>query len=156
MDADITKQPDVFKAVSLIHEAIHANMYRKMLDAVRDADINQTNLKWDDWPNGTDFDDFIESLENKYEGIFKYYTKFEWDTSTPTSAQHQQMADYYRKTIKKALNDFDPSLTDEEKEALSWIGLNKANIVAWQNIPNQDEINQKIANIKNTFNNGCN
>ena len=156
LDSDITKQPDVFKAVSLIHEAIHANMYRKMLDAVREADINQDNLSWRDWPNDTDFGDFIESLENKYEGIFKYYTKFDFDSSTPNNAQHQQMADYYRETIKNVLTDFDPSLTEEEKEALSWLGLNEANIVAWQNTPNQDEINQKIIDIKNTFQNGCN
>jgi len=76
--------------------------------------------------------------------------------STSTDAQHQQMADYYRETIKNSLTDFDPSLTDEEKEALSLIGLNKTNIISWQNYPNQSSVTSTITIIKNTFPNECN
>ncbi len=155
MDADITKQPDVFKAVSLIHEAIHANMYRKMLDAMIAAENLGTTLDWTDFTRD-EFDQYLDSLENKYFGIFDYFTQFDYNKKTPNNGQHQQMAEYYRDIIKEDLSNFDPSLTNEEKEALSWIGLNEANIVAWQNIPNQDAINQKITNIKNTFPNGCN
>ncbi|TXK74230.1 hypothetical protein [Mesonia sp. HuA40] len=41
---NILNKPDVFKAVSLIHEVLHAEMYRKMLDAVRAAEISGNNL----------------------------------------------------------------------------------------------------------------
>lgn len=53
---------------------------------------------------------------------------------------------------------YDSSLTEEEKEALSWIGLNEANIKAWQNLDSEDRtaINQMINDIQNTFSNGCN
>jgi hypothetical protein len=155
---NILNKPDVFKAVSMIHEIIHAEMYRKMLDAVRAAEINQTSLNWRDWPNNTDFEDFIESLQNKYEGIFDYYTRYDWDTSTPNNAQHQAMASHYRNIVKQALTDYDPTLTDEQKEALSWIGLNEANIVAWQNLtPNErTAINSLQTQINNTSPNGCN
>jgi hypothetical protein len=153
---NILEKPDVFKAVAMIHELIHADMYRKMLDAVKAAEINQTNLQWDTWPNNTDFEDFIESLENKYFGIFDFYTRFEWNTSNPSSAQHQLMADRYRNIIKQALTDYDSTLTDTQKEALSWIGLNDANVVAWQNYPNKTSITSTLVNIKNTFPNGCN
>jgi hypothetical protein len=149
-------KPDVFKAVSMIHEIIHADMYRKMLDAVKAAEINQTNLQWDTWPNNTDFEDFIESLQNKYFGIFDFYTRFEWNTSNPSSAQHQLMADRYRNVIKQALTDYDSTLTDTQKEALSWIGLNEANVVAWQNYPNKASVTSTLTTIKNTYPNGCN
>jgi len=160
LDSDITKQPDVFKAVSLIHEAIHANMYRKMLDVVRAADISGNNLDWTNWTSEQFYNDFLDSLENKYAGIFYYFTKYKYGVPTdqePNDYQHQQLAQYYRDVIKQVLTDFDTSLTDEEKEALSWIGLNKADIVAWQNLtPNErTAINNIQTQIKNTFPNGC-
>jgi hypothetical protein len=154
---NILTKPDVFKAVAMIHEIIHADMYRKMLDAVRDAEISGDNLNWTTWNNPIDFENFVESLQNKYFGIFDFYTRFEWNTSTPSGAQHQLMAEQYRNIIKQALTDYDPTLTEEQKEALSWIGLNEANIVAWQNLtqPERDVINQTITQIQNTFPNGC-
>ena len=152
---NILTKPDVFKAVAMIHEIIHADMYRKMLDAVRDAEISGDNLNWTTWNNPTDFENFVESLQNKYFGIFDFYTRFEWNTSTPSDAQHQLMAEQYRNIIKQALTDYDPTLTEEQKEALSWIGLNEANIKAWQNLtqPERDVIDQTIT--QNTFPNGC-
>lgn len=68
------------------------------------------------------------------------------------------MAQHYRNIIKQALTDYDPTLTNSQKEALSWIGLNEANIRAWQNLT-QDErdiIDHTIIQIKNTFSNECN
>mgnify|MGYP000748929892 CR=1 FL=1 len=153
---NIKNKPDVFKAVAMIHEIIHADMYRKMLDAVKESEINQTTLDWRTWPNGTDFDDFLESLQNKYYAIFDAYTNFEWNTSTPTSAQHQLMAARYRNVVKQALTDYDSTLTDTQKEALSWLGLNKANIKAWQYYPNKSSVTSTLTNIKNTYPNGCN
>lgn len=155
---NILNKPDVFKVVSLIHEVLHAEMYRKMLDAVKATEITSTNLNWRTWPLGTNFDDFVESLENKYFGIFDHYTRYDWDDDAPDNAQHQQMAGYYRDVVKQALTEYDPSLTLAQKEALSWIGLNSADIVAWQlKTPEEQEaINDLIQNIQNTFPNGCN
>jgi hypothetical protein len=72
---------------------------------------------------------------------------------------------YYRNVFKQVVTDYDPTLTEEQKEALSWVGLNEANIVAWQNLDNdpnldtqqeQKAIIAQILQIKNTFPNGCN
>jgi hypothetical protein len=155
---NILNKPDVFKAVSLIHEVLHAEMYRKMLDAVRAAENNQTTLDWaNDW-TPIQFQQFVESLENKYFGIFDYYTRYDWDENASNNAQHQQMAQHYRDVVKHTLTDYDPNLTAAQKEALSWIGLNSANIVAWQNLTpiEKQTINNTIQNIQNIFPNGCN
>lgn len=142
----------------MIHEILHAEMYRKMLDAVRAAEISSNNLNWRDWPNGTDFGDFIESLENKYFGIFDYYTRYRIPVgNNPNDWQHEQMAQHYRDVIKQALTDYDSTLTNAQKEALSWIGLNEANIKAWQNLaqPERDTISNTITQISNTFSDEC-
>lgn len=157
---DITEKPDVFKAVAMIHELLHAEMYRKMLDAVKEAEISGNNLNWANWTSEQFYNDFLNSLENKYFGIFDYFTRYNYGTpvgNEPNDWQHEQMAQHYRDVIKQALTDYDPTLTNAQKEALSWIGLNEANIKAWQNLtqPERDTINNTITLIKNTFPNGC-
>ncbi|WP_157603742.1 hypothetical protein [Polaribacter atrinae] len=162
---NILNKPDVFKAVSMIHEVIHAEMYRKMLDAMIVAQANGTTLDWTDLTYD-EFRQYIDvTLQNKYFGIWDYYVRYDDNDDTPDNGQHQQMAQHYRDIVKQALTDYDPTLTEEQKEALSWIGLNEANIVAWQNLdedPNlntqqeQAAINTTITQIKNTFPNECN
>ena len=157
---NILTKPDVFKAVAMIHEIIHAEMYRKMLDAVRDAEISGDNLNWTNWTSEQFYNDFLDSLENKYFGIFDYFTRYNYGIpvgNEPNEWQHEQMAQHYRGPIKQALTDYEPTRTEEQKEALSWIGLNEANRKAWQNLtqPERDVIDQKIAQIQNTFPNGC-
>jgi len=157
---DITEKPDVFKAVAMIHELLHAEMYRKMLGAVKAAEISGNNLNWANWTSEQFYNNFLDSLENKYFGIFDYFTRYNYGIpvgNNPNDWQHEQMAQHYRDVIKQALTDYDSSLTETQKEALSWIGLNKANIKAWQNLtqPERNSINNTITQIKNTFSNGC-
>lgn len=158
---NILNKPDVFKAVSLIHEVLHAEMYRKMLDAVRASEISGNSLNWTNWTSEQFYNDFLNSLKNKYFGIFDYFTRYNYGIpvgSNLNDYQHQQMAQHYRDVVKKALTDYDPNLTVAQKEALSWIGLNSANIVAWQNLTLNEKqtLNNTIQNIQNTFPNGCN
>ncbi|HET8885295.1 MAG TPA: hypothetical protein VFM70_02980 [Salinimicrobium sp.] len=158
---NILDKPDVFKAVSLIHEILHAEMYRKMLDAVRAAEISGNSLDWANWTSEEFYNDFLDSLENKYFGIFDYFTRYKYGIpvgSNPNDYQHQQLAEHYRDIVKQALTEYDPNLTEAQKEALSWIGLNSADIVAWQNLTPIDQqiINNNIENMKNNLENGCN
>jgi len=158
LDSDMTKQPDVFKAVSLIHEAIHANMYRKMLDVIKHAELNQTNINWTNYSSTEFYNVYLSELENQYFGIFEYFTRYKYGIPTddnPNDWQHQQMAQHYRGIIIQALSDYDPTLTIQQKEALSWLGLKETNIVAWQNYPNKSSVTSTITNIKSTFTNGC-
>ena len=155
---NILDKPDVFKAVSMIHEMIHAEMYRKMLDAMIEAQGAGATLDWTDLTYD-EFREYIDvTLQNKYFGIWDYYVRYDNNDDTPDNGQHQQMAQHYRDIIKQALSDFDPTLTEEQKEALSWVGLNEANIVAWQNLTEeqQEAINDLQTQIQNTFSNGCN
>ena len=160
---NILDKPDVFRAVAMIHEIIHAEMYRKMLDAMVEAEGQGTTLDWTDM-NRFEFDQYLETLQNKYFGIWDYNVRYDDNDNTPDNGQHQQMAQHYRDIIKDALTDYDPTLTETQKNALSWIGLNEANVVAWQNIdedPNlntedeQNAINYIINLIQNTFPNDC-
>jgi hypothetical protein len=158
---DITNKPDVFKAVAMIHEILHAEMYRKMLDAVRAAEISGNNLNWTNWTSEQFYNDFLNSLENKYFGIFDYFTRYNYGIlvgSNPNDYQHQQMAQHYRDVVKQALTDYDPTLTATQKEAISWIGLDTADIVAWQILTPSERtaINNLQSQILNTFSNGCN
>jgi len=67
------------------------------------------------------------------------------------------MADRYRDVVKEVLTDYDPSLNETEKEALSWIGLDSADIVAWQLLlPEEREtINDLQREILNNYSNEC-
>ena len=161
LNSNILTKPDVYKAVAMIHEILHAEMYRKMLDAVKTAEINQTTLNWTTWTSEEFYNNYLNSLENKYFGIFDYFTRYNYGIPTnenPNDWQHQQMAQHYRDIVKQALTDYDPALTEEQKDALSWIGLNTADIVAWQNLTPEEQtaINNLQTQIKNTFPNGCN
>ncbi len=152
---NILNQPDVFKAVAMIHEMLHAEMYRKMLDAMVAIEGTGATL---DWTNFTreEFDNYLNTLENKYFGIWDYYVRYNDNDATPDNGQHQQMAEHYRDVVKQALTDYDPTLTEAQKEALSWLGLNEANIVAWQNYTNKNAVEDTLTHIKNTYPNGCN
>src|SRR5699024_7636765 len=91
----ILGEPDVFKVVSFMHEVLHADMYRKMLDAIIDSDPQAGSL---DWNTQEEFDSFLKSLENKYFGIFDYYTRYNYGIpvgTEPNDWQHEQMAQAY-------------------------------------------------------------
>lgn len=129
--------PTIILAVELIHEMVHAEIYRKLLSYAQ-----QPNIPWTRT--------FIHSLKNDYKGLSDYYTRF-WlnlpSNSPPTSAQHQAMATHYRNMVKDAIKDFDNNQhTDAVYNALSWLGLK--NTIAF-NDPSIDQtaINNIIANI---------
>ena len=158
---NILEEPDIFKAVAMIHEVLHAEMYRKMLDAVRAAEMNQTTLNWTTWSSEEFYNNYLNSLENRYFGIFDYFTRYNYGVPTdenPNDWQHQQMAQHYRDIVKQSLTDYAPVLTEVQKDALSWIGLDSADIVAWQNLTPEEQIAIKNlqTQIRNTFLNACN
>ena len=123
----------------MIHEMLHAEMYRKLLSVAK-----QPNIPWTE--------ELINSLRNvSYGGLADYYTRF-WlelpPNQPPTDPQHQLMAEHFRSTIEEALREYDNSLTDLQYEAIAWAGLkgDGGNIdpttglppnptVAWQNVP---------------------
>lgn len=110
---DKLNRPKLDIARTMIHEIIHAEMYRKLLSVAQ-----QPNIPWTT--------EFIHSLRNNYEGLADYYTRY-WlnlpPNQSPTNPQHEQMAEHFRGIIEQALRDFDDSLSDLQYEAIAWVGL---------------------------------
>lgn len=87
-----------------------------MLDAVKATEISGNNLNWTNWTSEQFYNDFLDSLENKYFGIFDYFTRYKYSTDEPHEWQHQQMAQSYRNIVKQALTDYDSTLTAEQRK----------------------------------------
>jgi hypothetical protein len=136
--------PTIILATELIHEMVHAEMYRKLLASAHLPNVNWNNYSDAEWRN------FVASLANNYEGLFTYYNRYYWNNPNPTSPQHNMMASHYREMIVSALKDFDNNQhTDAFYNALAWIGLK--NTVAWNaSSTDRASINAIISNaIKN-------
>lgn len=137
-------RPNLSIARTFIHEMIHAEIFRKLLSVAQHPSIQ------------LDQNQLIQ-LRNDYPGLYDYYMRWKWNVpqgQSPSSAQHEAMAQHYRDIIKQALEEFDNTHTDEIYEALAWTGLQ--NTVAWNNLSQseRDNISQTIANF-NSNNPNC-
>jgi hypothetical protein len=127
-------RPRLSVARTMIHEMIHAEIFRKLLSVAQHPSIQ------------LDQNQLIQ-LRNDYPGLYDYYMRWKWNIpqgQSPSSAQHEAMAQHYRGIIKQALEEFDNSQTDEIYEALAWTGLQ--NTVAWNSLSQteRDNINQNV------------
>ncbi|WP_298489448.1 hypothetical protein [uncultured Maribacter sp.] len=137
-------RPILSIARTFIHEMIHAETFRKLLSVAQHSSIQ------------LDQNQLIQ-LRSDYPGLYDYYMRWKWNVpqgQSPSSAQHEAMAQHYRDIIKQALKEFDNSQTDEIYEALAWTGLQ--NTVAWNNLTQtkRDSISQTITDF-NTNNPNC-
>ncbi|GEM_PF-592531 len=102
-------------ARTLMHEVIHAEMYRVLLS------LAATNGAIDKY----DLDNKLNS--HNYPGLYEYYRIYGFD-----DMQHEQMADHYRNIIATFLKQLDNSLTNNQAQALAWVGLQGT--TAWNNL----------------------
>lgn len=139
-------RPSLSIARTFIHELIHAEIFRKLLSVAGAPSIQFTQAQ-------------LIQLKESYPGLYDYYMRWKWNIpvgQSPSSAQHEAMAQHYRSIIEQALREYDNnSQTDEVYEALAWEGLKET--VAWNNLsPSQKgNINQIISNFENN-NPDCN
>ena len=120
-------RPSLDIARTLIHELIHAEMYRKLLSLA-----NKGEIQWST--------NFLDSMSNDFPGLYDYYMRWYFekpDGISSASPQHQMMAEHYRGVIEQALREFDNSYDDEVYEALAWSGLH--NTVSWNNLSNEEQ-----------------
>jgi hypothetical protein len=89
-DASYQKRPNLLVAKTIIHEVIHAEIFRKILSLASDNGQIDTTVLNNMLQNGD------------YPGILDYYTRF-----GANGFQHQQMAAHYRETIGRMLQEFD-------------------------------------------------
>ncbi|EDP95084.1 hypothetical protein U8527_08650 [Kordia algicida OT-1] len=152
-------RPKLSVARTFIHELIHAEIFRKLLSVANHPNLNFSNYTDEQWRA------FIIGLRNNFEGLYDYYVRWRWNIpqgQTPSSAQHEVMAQHYRDTIKQALREFDNTQTESVYDALSWSGLMGTGVLnpttglltnstqAWINLSQEERLN--IINTINTFN----
>ena len=148
-DASYQKRPNLLVAKTIIHEVIHAEMFRKLLSLANN--------------NGSINVSLVNQMlqQGDYPGMLDYYFRNGEDINS--NWQHQQMATHYRKTIGRVLQEFDTGITVPDNQQpsqlymdLAWEGLNHSNLIAWQQAISQterDRINQVINNYINQHSN---
>lgn len=139
-DASYQKRPNLLVAKTIIHEVIHAEIFRKILSLAND--------------NGEIDVALAEQMlqQGDYPGILDYYTRFGIN-----GFQHQQMAAHYRETIGRILQEFDTGIAVPDNQQpsqlyldLAWEGLIYSNIAEWQSIMD-DEERTRIENAISTY-----
>lgn len=120
-------RPSLDVARTLIHEMIHATMYRWMLIAAETGALE---------PEGgmtqQQLVNYIENLKDNFPGLYDYYVARNFD-----DWEHEQMAAHFRDIIEDALKEYDSSYPDEVYEALAWEGLK--NTSTWNNLTPQEQ-----------------
>ncbi|AWG24752.1 hypothetical protein [Flavobacterium kingsejongi] len=136
LESSLINYPKIYTALALIHELIHAEIYRKLSSVEGLADFNPNNYTPEQWNT------FLKNLMPNFPGLFDYYTRYKNSNSTPTSPQHEQMAQHYRDIIKQTLKNYDNNTHEDNfYEALSWVGLEGT--VAWNNLTTNEQSNIK-------------
>ena len=147
-------RPSLDVARTFIHEMIHAEIYRKLLSCAGLPNVNFHNYSQQEWEN------YITNLHNDFPGLFDYYLRYSYNTTTPSDYQHELMAQHYRDIIINTLKEFDNSQSENVYEALAWVGLmGDGDIdpvtglptnptVAWQNTPQ----NKRLEILETFFN----
>ena len=151
-NSGVAKRPNLLVAKTIAHEVIHAEMYRKLLSVL---------------DNGGNFDgvtrqDVLDALNGNYPGLYDYYRRHKnW--------QHAQMAQHYRETLARMLQEYDTGLIVPNSQQpqqlymdLAWEGLIYENppnaIPTWTNLPQteRDRVEDVIADyIEDNKNETC-
>lgn len=140
--------PSLFVALIILHEAIHADVYRK-IKITSGLYLDSSTNKWV-LGNGAEAD---------FPTLFNYYDIY------PENPHHNFMGDYYRNALEQGLRDYAESngltYSDQLYKDLSWTGLQGTN--AWENMfadpvftqNEQTRILNVINNFVNSSNNEC-
>ncbi|WP_146746659.1 hypothetical protein [Sinomicrobium soli] len=137
-DASYQQRPNLLVAKTIIHEVIHAEMFRKLLSIAN----NGGSL------GGLTAEDLNNMFSNgDYPGIFDYYTRY-----GVNDFQHNQMAAHYRDVIADALEQFDNSTHSSQFYLdLAWEGLIYSNDPTWSTLSASEK-----SRIKNLIDNYIN
>lgn len=134
-DGNIMNTSTILVGFALIHEMVHAEIFRKLLDV--------SDLPYIPKKHSPEWESFMNNL---YEGFYEYfdiYVRLSFKTTNPTELQHELMAQNYIETMVRALTDFDKNKHPKEfYEDIAWIGLQ--NTIAFKNrfIPDLKALNR--------------
>lgn len=128
-------RPVLSIARTIIHETLHAEMFRKLMSILN---------------NGGDLDGLTKSQLNSmlsngdFPGVFDYYTRF-----GVNGFQHEQMAAHYIDTMASILMEYDNGNSNIQfYKDLSWVGLK--NTTVWNDKPYSEKL--RINNVISNFN----
>ncbi len=138
---------DLGSAISIAHEIIHAEIFRKLLSAAKKGDLNTNNYTTQENIN------FVNSLRNNFPGLYDYYY-----ARVHKYWNHDLMAQHYRSTIADIAQQYDNNRFPRQiYEDLAWAGLREidknVNSIAWNKLPTTEQERIKL-NIINLFHNG--
>lgn len=80
--------------------------------------------------------------EHNYPGLYDYYRRF-----GVNDMQHEQMAARYRGIVVNLLKEYDNTLTNDQYQAIAWIGLKGT--IAWKRL--KDSERQNTTDLYNTW-----
>jgi len=112
-NTDKTSRPNADIARTIMHEVIHAEIFRKLFSLVGEGSLS--NLTTQD----------ILDTKDSYPGLYDYWTRYVVNNPNPSDPQHELMAQHMLGTLTTFLMQFDSTLTSSEAEALAWTGLKK-------------------------------
>ena len=151
-NTQLSKISDLGAVVSIAHEIVHAEIFRKLLSAAKRGDLNTNDF------STQEAIDYVSSLLNNFEGIYDYYVaryRPTWD--------HNMMAQHYRGVIADIAQEFDQqSESRQVYEDIAWAGLaiiknpntgESELSIAWD-VLKEEEKSRIRKNIKNYFANG--
>ena len=140
------QRPNLLLAKTIIHEVIHAEMFRKIMSLLNNGSFSGVTLQ-----------QMEQALSNgDFPGIYEFFRQSQdW--------QHSQMASFYINTIAAILQEYDTGLEVQDEseiqslyKSLAWEGLRYSSVPAWANNPNQSQINSDITNyVQNHQNETC-
>lgn len=145
IDISTRSVPDVVKTTYFLHEIIHAEMFRFLMENLEQSPpglYNESVLL--DWLTKRNFDNIFNAFAIVGNG---------------NDIHHELLANSYRDIIKQALSEIYPELTIPELNALSWLGLEYTIEFETQVLSNPiyyNNMDNTRSNIFNTYTNGCN
>ena len=113
-NTDNLDRPRAEIARTFVHEIIHAELYRRLLELSNNGRLSGITTQ-----NVTD-------ARDSHPLIYEYWTQYAYDRSTPTIPQHELIAQHLRGSIEGALLEFDPTLSSQMVRALAWDGLKRS------------------------------
>ena len=134
----INYQPNTLLAQTIIHEVIHAEFFRQIIEAIGNGTYS------------TDYDEVVNALENsKYQKLSNYIkTKEDWS--------HNYMAEQFRRAIGRVTQEFNTGIFVDSNQtplplytSLAWRGLDEFDVTAWTNLSPQ--VQYDIHNSINNF-----
>ncbi|GJQ07439.1 hypothetical protein CAPN010_15970 [Capnocytophaga cynodegmi] len=118
---------------ALIHEMVHAEIFRKLLEA--------SELPYIPKKDSPEWESFMNNLYGSFYEYFDTYVRFSFKTTNPTEIQHELMAQSYVEIMAKALTDFDKNKHPKEfYENIAWSGLQNTTIFKNKILPDLNAI----------------